>query len=153
MNTAPLAETLSAWAAAWESCAPARVLALWDRSDGQCWYLPADSVEAHVGSAVVGVIQRRCVGLQSARYKPAHVQLRLLSADVGLAFFQLEWVRAYAQASTTGGHVRVTMLMRKVENVWRVFHYAEAPLAPLLELQGFYERVAAEGFGTMPVRP
>jgi hypothetical protein len=44
------------------------------------------------------------------------------------------------------------MMMRAQAGCWRVFHYAEAPLAPLLELQAFYEAIAADGLDNMPTR-
>jgi hypothetical protein len=146
-------ETVLAWAAAWESCAPAQILGLWDKSDKQSWYLPADSVGAHVGGAVVGMIQRRCLGLRGMSYRPQQIVPRRLSVDVGAAFFVFDWTRTSdAQPNTMGGRLRATVVMRKTPEGWRVFHYAEAPLAPLLELQGFYERVAAAGLEAIPQR-
>lgn len=151
-DTSPLAEAVAAWASAWQSCSAARILALWDTSDPHSWYLPADSVDAHIGSAIVGVLQRRCLGLRAATYRPKNIQLRKIGDDVGSAFFELEWARTVDGAPARGGYVRVTMVMRNVTGAWRVFHYAEAPLAPLLELQAFYERVAAEGLDAIPQR-
>jgi hypothetical protein len=127
-------------------------LALWDKADQQSWYLPADSVDAHIGTAIIGVIQRRCIRLRAAVYEPQNIQVRSLSPDVGSAFFELNWMRSYDGKAPMGGRVRVTMVMRLVDEVWRVFHYAEAPLAPLLELQAFYERVAAQGLDAIPRR-
>lgn len=141
---------------AWESCSAAQILALWDNADKQSWYLPADSLEPHIGPSIVGVIQRRCIGLRSQKYKPLNVHIRALSSDLASAFYELEWSRT-TEAAVVGGRVRVTMVMRKmvmrkIEAAWRVFHYAEAPLAPLLELQTYYERVAAQGLEAMPQR-
>ncbi len=152
MSTNALTDFISAWSAAWESCSAAQILALWDKADQHSWYLPADSVDPHVGTAIVGVIQRRCVGLRASSYKPDNIQARLLSTDVASVFFELNWMRTYDGKTPRGGRVRVTMILRVIEGAWRVFHYAEAPLAPLLELQAFYERVAAQGLDAIPRR-
>lgn len=111
-----------------------------------------------IGNGVVGHLQRKCLNVLAMVYLPRHVHVRELAADLGLAFFELE----RSELATTphaetperiGGHVRVTLLARKRDTVWRVFHYAEAPLAPLLELQAYYEAVAVDGLDAMPTRP
>lgn len=121
---------VAAWARSWQVGAAAAVLALWDKTDPESYFLSADSVEAFTGKAVIGVIQRRCLASPPS-YVIANLHVRYLSKDVGLAFF-------------TADGVRVTLIARNTGDAWRVFHYAEAPLAPLLELQAYYEKVAAD---------
>ncbi|MDX2142651.1 MAG: nuclear transport factor 2 family protein [Rhodospirillaceae bacterium] len=152
-DTAPLEATLAAWAAAWRSASPTQVLALWDKADRAAWYLPADSIDPYIGAAVVGYVQRRCVAARTIGYRVRDAHLRRLHPDLGLAFFTLDWSQTTPDHPVpVGGSLRVTLLMRRTPEGWRVFHYAEAPLAPLLELQAFYEKVAAEGFAGMPRR-
>jgi hypothetical protein len=151
-DAAPLGDLVAAWAAAWESRVAARIIALWDKADAESYYLPAGSVEAYQGPAVVGLVQRRCLAAAEIGYRPRGLHIRLLNPDLGLAFFQLDWSER-GQAGRLGGRVRVSMLMRRKSEGWRMFHYAEAPLAPLLELQAFYEAVAADGLDRIPPRP
>ncbi len=155
-ETSPLEGVVAAWAKAWQDRKPAHLIALWDKSDAESWYLSASSVEPFLGNAVVGFIQRRCLNASTIGYQPSDLHLRRLAPDLGLAFFQLAWSeqtnRGLDRSLPIGGHVRVTMMMRQHAGVWSVFHYAEAPLAPLLELQAFYEAVAAEGLDRMPTR-
>jgi hypothetical protein len=152
-----ISATIAAWASAWQQRTPPAIFALWDLADPQSWYLSASSVEPVLGQAVVGVIQRRCLEAKEINYKPGPLHLRQLTPDIGLAFFNLQWSErlarhAHNETQLLGGHVRVTMLMRNINGVWKIFHYAEAPLAPLLELQGYYEAIAADGFDKMPQR-
>lgn len=152
-ETAPLHAAVMAWADAWHSCSAQRLLALWDKADSQSWYLAANSVDPDIGPAVVGALQRRCMGVRAVTYRPKNIHTRLLSPDVGLAFFELSWAQATAtHPIPSGGDVRVTMLLREVAGRWLAFHYAEAPLAPLLELQAYYERIAADGLDAIPPR-
>lgn len=156
-ETAPVADVVAAWATAWQERTPARLIALWDKTDDQSWFLPAGSVEPYLGHAVVGFIQRRCLRAAAIGYKVGALHTRRLAPDLGLAFFALDWSERPTDhpidgPGLMGGRVRVTMMMRAYADVWRVFHYAEAPLAPLLELQAFYEAVAAEGLGAIPSR-
>jgi hypothetical protein len=149
---------ITAWAAAWQDRTASRLINLWDRADTDSWYLPAGRVEPVIGNSVVGHLQRKCLNIPGVTYRPTSPHVRELTADLGLAFFELEWseliVAPHAEApECIGGRVRVTLLARKRDAVWRIFHYAEAPLAPLLELQAYYEAVAADGLEAMPVRP
>jgi hypothetical protein len=149
-DVAPLEATLAAWATAWRNASATQVLALWDKTDRAAWYLPADGGDPYIGAAVVGYVQRRCGTARAIGYRTRDAHLRRLHADLGLAFFVLDWSEAApARPAPVGGTLRVTLLMRPTPDGWRVFHYAEAPLAPLLELQAFYERIAAEGFDGM----
>jgi len=157
-ETAPLADLLAAWAAAWRARVAGRIIALWDKADAESFYLPAGSVEAYRGTAVVGLVQRRCLTAAEIGYRPHGLHLRRLAPELGLAFFQLDWAEraqdpAQGRITRVGGRVRVSMLMRPKDDAWRIFHYAEAPLAPLLELQAYYEAVAADGLDKIPARP
>lgn len=149
-DTAPLVDVVATWANAWEQRNPARIISLWDVSDAESWYLPADSVEPSLGPAVVGLIQRRCLAHAEISYRVGKPHYRRITPDLGLAFFELAWSarpvgQHHDQTHPIGGHVRVTMMMRHTEKSWKIFHHAEAPLAPLLELQAYYEAVATEG--------
>lgn len=156
-DNASISATVMAWAGAWQQQIPTAIFAHWDLADPHSWYLLANSIEPVIGQAVVGAIQRRCREAKSIIYQPNAIHARTLSPDLGLAFFELQWSeqilqRAHDKVEHRGGNVRVTMLMRRIDGTWKIFHYAEAPLAPLLELQAFYEAIAADGFEKMPGR-
>lgn len=149
-DTGPIAATVSAWAEAWRAGAPQQILNLWDKADPESRYLAADRVDAPFGPAVIGFVQRRCIDARCVHYGVQHLHLRRLGADLGLAFFELERATIMnGVPAPSATRVRVTMLMRERAGTWRVFDYAEAPLAPLLELQTYYEAVAADGFEGM----
>ena len=155
--SADVKAAIAAWALAWQERSSARLIALWDRADSESWFLPAGSVEPYIGPAIIGCLQRKCLSATALGYVPGPIHLRIVSDDVALCFFPLSWSEDLPEPTSGtlqrfGGQVRVTALLRRRDAVWRLFHYAEAPLAPLLELQAFYESVAADGLDAMPAR-
>ena len=157
-SSADVQAVISAWASAWQERSATRLIALWDRTDPDGWFLPAGSVEPYIGPAIIGYLQRKCIGATTLGYQPGALHIRLIANDLALCFFALDWSQdsqdpATGTPQTLGGQVRVTVILRRRDAAWRLFHYAEAPLAPLLELQAFYESVAADGLEAIPTRP
>ena len=91
-------------------------------------------------------VTQGCRALERIEIRPGKIHARALDESLGLAFFPMTWKVQAKDRASFGGDLRVTMLMRKIGDVWRLFHYAEAPLAPIIQLQRFYEGVAADGF-------
>ena len=148
-----IAAAVTAFCAAWSARDPAALLALWDRDDAAAIYLPAGNAAPLVGApAIEGYIRAGC-GMARVLMRAEAVHARQLAADLGLAYFPLAWAMQDKPArKAIGGRVRATMLLRRSGGAWRIFHYAEAPLAPLLTLQAFYEAVAADGLEAIPIR-
>ena len=96
-----------------------------------------------VGS-VEKYIDALCGMFGEVRHRPGKVIVKRLSEDIGLAFYVLDWAVADARGPI-GGQCRVTAVWKKQDERWTLTHYAEAPLAPLVELKEFYQHVAAEG--------
>ncbi len=151
---AKLAVAVDDFAAAWSRRDAAGVLALWDLEDGAATYLPAGSVQPMIGAtAIRRYVTDACETSAQIVMRPSALHLRAINPDLGLAFFKLAWVIREATAHKPfGGNVRVTMMMRRVPDGWRIFHYAEAPLAPIIILRQFYENVAADGLSAIPPR-
>jgi ketosteroid isomerase-like protein len=150
-DTSPVEAAVTAWTGAWSERKSARVLNLWDDVDDQATYLPAERIEPLIGiSAVTDYVKTVCYLFGDIRHRPESPIYRRLSEDTGMAFYSLAWMFS-DNRGPIGGTCRVTALWRRRNDEWRLFHYAEAPLAPLLELRDFYEAVAAEGLDA--IRP
>lgn len=145
--SADIAAVATAVCAAWSRRDAQALCELWDFTDPDASYLAAESAERLMGAdAIRAYIVQGCRALERIEIRPGQVHARSLGDTLGLAFFPMTWNVQAKDRPPFGGDLRVTMLMRKVGGAWRVFHYAEAPLAPIIQLQRFYEGVAADGF-------
>ena len=138
-------EAVRSWTAAWSSRNKLAVLSLWDDKDPDASYLPAEREETLVGAeAVEGYVNALCDLFSTIRHRPDSLIVKQLEDDLGLAFYVLDWAVADSRGPI-GGRCRVTAIWRKQDGDWKLTHYAEAPLAPLVELKEFYQHVAAQG--------
>jgi hypothetical protein len=121
--------------------------AAWTRRDAQASYLAAENAARLIGpEAIRAYLTQGCRALECIDIRPGKIHARALGEALGLAFFPMTWKVQAKDRAPFGGDLRVTMLMRKIGGAWRLFLYAEAPLAPIIQLQRFYEGVAADGF-------
>lgn len=142
-----VAAVAEAVCAAWSQRDADALCNLWDFADPDASYLAAENAERLVGAeAIRAYIVQGCGALERIALTPGQIHARILSDDLGLAFFPMTWKVQARGRAPFGGDLRITMLMRKSAGAWRLFHYAEAPLAPIIQLQRFYEGVAADGF-------
>jgi len=151
-EAATLESAVDAWTAAWSHRDTKTIVSLWDEQDAQSSYLPAERHDPLIGSAAVtNYVKTTCTLYNTVRHRAEGVLTRRLSPSLGLAFYELSWMLA-DDRGPIGGTCRVTAIWRNREDQWHLFHYAEAPLAPLLELQAYYESVAADGLDAIPQR-
>lgn len=140
------------WVESWSTRDARALLTLWDLDDDRAIYQPSERVEQFVGSnAVSRYIQNRCGAFRDIRYQPETPLYRQLTENIGSVFYTLKWM-VMDESGPLGGTCRTTSLWRRTDQGWKIFHYAEAPVAPLLELQAFYEEVAADGLEAIPTR-
>ena len=137
-----LSEYLDAYFEAWNVYDVAAMRALWDTAEEQVIYL-AEEAEPHIGWSAVerywGVDRSKAERLLTWRDLTAiHA-----GADVAIAFFHCNWStflpgnRLYPKPF--GGPVRISMVLRRKPEGWRAIHYAEAPLASLIQLRRAHE--------------
>ena len=144
---APLAAACNAYWQAWSARDADALLDLWDLQDGAATYVPADASDRVLGGLAVGdYLRQRAQAFEVIQMRPALLKPRRLAADLGAAFAVVDWAhRRRAEARLVGGTIRVAAVLRKRDSSWRLCHYAEAPVAPLVELRQFYQRIAADG--------
>ncbi len=148
----PVREAVDAWTAAWSVRDPDALMSLWDTDDAEASYLAAEN-DAPLTSAdaVRSYMRMMCDVFSDIRHRAEGVITREITADLGMAFYSVAWM-VRDRRGPIGGTCRVTSVWRRHGEVWRCCHYAEAPLAPLLELQRYYEAIADDGLDAIPVR-
>ncbi len=151
-EAATIESALDAWTAAWSNRDTKTIVSLWDQQDAQSSYLPAERHDPLIGGiAVTAYVRTTCTLFSTVQHWAEGILTRRLSPSIGLSFYQLNWMCA-DDRGPIGGTCRVTAIWRNREDLWHLFYYAEAPLAPLLELQAYYESVAADGLDAIPQR-
>lgn len=146
-DTNPIGQTADAFWDAWSRRDADELINLWDTDDPASSYLPAESEQRLFGPAAVeqyvGATIKR---FETIRQRPQLVYPRRLKQDLGSIFAVVDWALRESAASTAfGGTIRVSAVLRSRGDAWHISHYAEAPLAPLVELRKFYQKVAADG--------
>lgn len=148
----PVSAAVRAWTAAWSARDPDTLLKMWDADDAEAIYLPAEKTAPLKSlSDISEYVTITCTLFTDIRHRAEHVITRQIAGNTGLAFYSLAWMVKDGRGPV-GGTCRVTSVWRQRGAEWRCCHYAEAPLAPLLELQHYYEAVAEDGFEAIPAR-
>lgn len=136
---------VQSWTNAWSNRNKKEILALWDYEDPAAFYLPAECEHALVSmEAIEKYVVAICTQFGTVRHRPEAVITKQLSCDIGLAFYVLNWALVDSHGPF-GGQYRVTAVWRRRQDKWKLTEYAEAPLAPLVELKEYYQHVAMEG--------
>ena len=134
--------SLQLWNDSWYSSDFDGVIKLWDDQDKQPYFLSASQMRPLTEfTAIRSYIEESCKYYDSIQNKVSGLIIKGLDTNTALTFYKLQLVKTKAKQSTTG-NVRTTVIWRRLKNDWKVFHYSEAPLAPLIELQNFYEEIA-----------
>jgi len=150
-DVAPIKHTAESFWQAWSECDVKQLVSLWDMSDGSCSYLPAESSARLVGPAAISDwFAATTAEFATIRMRPKVVHPRRLNSHLGALFAEIDWLLCRSKAATPiGGSIRISAVMRSTQDGWRLCHYAEAPLAPIVELRHFYQKIAADGHGGM----
>ena len=153
-DTAPALQLLDAFTTAWCARDASAVTALFDADDIAVTCLLADAIDPAIGMSAIGAdLATRCAATTRIVLRCHDIAARRLADEVISAFFLVDRGHTDSGGVLIGRQVRATLVARRRPTGWRIAHYAEAPLAPLLELQAYYERVAAAGLDAIPPRP
>lgn len=89
---------------------------------------------------------RRTLTRLAVRHR--ELQARSLAPDLASADWSIHWDAAIVgRDAAVGGDVRVVATFRRRPDGWKLIHYVEAPLAPIIYVRRLYERSATPGFG------
>lgn len=152
MTSDPAQELLAALFEAWRAKDHSRIAALFDRDDAGVTYLDAGEIDPWIGfAAIERGVAARCAARKGFRFKIDTPRPRQLADDIASVFAVVD--RGEISAALEAERVRVTLIARRRGAAWKICHYAEAPKAPLVELQAYYEAVATDGLDAIPPRP
>lgn len=146
-ETDPIRLTAEAFWDAWSLRSVDELCDLWDTVDPTSSYLSAESEQRLIGfkavqQHVVGTVER----FETIRMRPQLVHPRRLKQDLGSIFAVVDWaLRETDRVPPMGGTIRVSAVVRARGERWHICHYAESPLAPLVELRRFYQQIAVDG--------
>lgn len=122
----------------WNAYEVPALRALWDAEEPSPIYVAEES-EPMIGwpalEAYWGIDRSRSDRLLTHD----RLTVRQAAPDVAIAFYHMRWNvfipgnRLYPQPF--GGAVRVSAMLRRRAEGWRLFHYVEAPLAALIQMR------------------
>lgn len=127
---------------------------VWDSAEPHPCYLAEEiddflrdwpAIEAYWASS-----QATMSKLQSRHWA---LRAQQIAADLATATWRLHWnAQIIGQDKPVGGEVRATAVLRRRTEGWRLFHYVEAPLAPILYIRQLYQDQVDPQFRTASPR-
>lgn len=79
------------------------------------------------------------------------LRVRLLAPGLAIGTWRMHWdCEVRGQPKPVGGEVRVTATFRRKPAGWKLVHYVEAPLAPIVYVRTLYEGQVTPGFAGTP---
>jgi hypothetical protein len=127
--------------------------AAWDTTDPQPTYL-AEEIDAFLRDwpAIEGYWAASKAAMSRLSSRHWEVRARQVTDALATATWRLHWnAQVVGQDQPVGGDVRVTGVFRRRTEGWRLFHYVEAPLAPILYVRKLYEgHVDADFLASLP---
>ena len=146
--TAEIDAFLNEYEALWDRQDPAGLIALWDQSDDEPFYLAEEQDEWRIGWNQVKDYWDPPgeSTTDSIRMRFDGVQARWLSEDLAFAKF---WIRFDTKMQflpePIGTDARASAVLRKTEDGWRLLTWAESPGSPILYIQRLYKMHRKDG--------
>lgn len=108
------------------------VLALWDEAEPNPIYV-AEEADPCIGwDAIRKYFDGNRKVLARTAIRTWNLQTRQPAPDMAIAFYEMQWnakLAASVGGAILGGFNRVSGVLRRKPEGWRLFHYVEAPLA------------------------
>jgi hypothetical protein len=135
----PIMKNLELWNDGWKLTDSNAVLRLWDGRDKHPYFLSGNHIIPLTSfSAIKLYIEERCAYYDAIENRISGLIVKNLDRETMLTFYNLHWMET-KKGKCMSGHVRTTVIWKHLKNYWKIFHYSEAPIAPLIALQNFYE--------------
>lgn len=133
-----IAAFVADYVARWNAYDVPAMRAMWDEAEASPIYV-AEEAEPMIGWPAIHAYW----GIDRSRSERLLTHDRLIvrraAEDVAIAFYHMRWNvfipgnRLYPKPF--GGAVRVSAMLRRRDDGWKLFHYVEAPLAALIQLR------------------
>jgi len=126
---------------AWKAHDFAAIKALWDTDDAQPIYIAEEAERpfttweeidrywSHTGTVLARV-----------GHRTANRIIKAASDDIAIVLYDMHWNAEVAPGGLFGGEMmagdnRVTIMLRRKPEGWRIFHYVEAPVAGMVQMR------------------
>ncbi|MBL8628400.1 MAG: nuclear transport factor 2 family protein [Rhodospirillaceae bacterium] len=132
--TTELADLIATYVSYSEGMNFAGKRALWDQDDPSPLLMPEEAPRPLIGwSAIEAYWSKSRVVMESLKSRSANVRARLIAPDIALATYDMRWVATLAgpaevKRKPIAADVRVTAMLRKKPEGWRLFHLMEGPV-------------------------
>lgn len=127
-----IAAFLDRYRACWSRADYDGVMALWDKDEPNPIYVAEEADPAVGWDAIRKYFDRNRHVLGTIGIRTWNLQTRQPAPDLAIAFYEMQWnakLTAAAGGQVLGGFNRVSGILRRKPQGWRMFHYVEAPLA------------------------
>jgi len=148
--TVELAELIARYVSYSEGMNFAAKRALWDSDDPAPLLMPEEAHEPLIGWAAIDAYWSKSrVVMDSLKSRSANHRARLIAPDIALMTYDMRWVATLAGPADVprkpiAADVRVTALLRRKPEGWRLFHLMEGPVDLLGMARLAAERTAAD---------
>lgn len=133
------------YAAAYNRQAYAELLAMWDTSEPDVFYMAEEVDPPMYGWTAIKAYFNRPGSLDGIRNEYSDIRARLLAPDLALATYRLRFDIAVKDMKPLSSFDRVVAVFRRRNGEWKLSAYAEAPQAPLTMLRKLAKNSKALG--------
>ena len=127
----------------WDSQNYGDLIQLWDKNEGQPFYLAEEEEDWKVGWEALKRYWEPVPGKRKAaaiRMRFSNIRAKLLAPDLAYGTFEIRFdMKLFGPMKAIGETGRGSAIFRKTDQGWKYICYAESPLAPLRYFQKMYE--------------
>jgi ketosteroid isomerase-like protein len=134
-------DVIDALEAAWKAHDFAALKTLWDIDDPQPIYIAEEAEEAFTSWPQIDAYWSRTgTVLSRVGHRTANRLIKSASPDIAIVLYDMHWNAEVAPGGLFGsekmaGDNRVTIMLRRKPQGWRIFHYVEAPVAGMVQMR------------------
>jgi ketosteroid isomerase-like protein len=146
-----LRAVVDAYAQAWKEKDFAALKALWDPDVAEPIYVPEET-DRVVGWDALDRYWSDCEqALDLVRAEPRELLVQRITADSALASFamQAQWLAVGEKEPGSNPDVRVSMILRRRPDGWKLVHYVEAPFGALPLITRIYQGQVTSEFAEL----
>ena len=138
--------------AAWKAHDFAAIKDLWDTADPQPIYIAEETERPFTTWPEIDRYWSHTAGiLTRVSHRTANRIIKTASPDIAIVLYDMHWNAEVAPGGLFGGELlagdnRVSVMLRRKPEGWRVFHYVEAPVAGMVQMRQAMRALVDPGF-------
>jgi ketosteroid isomerase-like protein len=132
---------IEALEAAWKAHDFGAVKALWDTDDPQPIYIAEEAEKPFTSWGEIDRYWTHTAGvLVRVSHRTSNRLIKAASPDIAIVLYDMHWNAEVAPGGLFGGEMmagdnRVSIMLRRKPEGWRIFHYVEAPVAGMVQMR------------------